>query len=136
LVIAVLHAGVMCYLLALSLSCPALYAAFFLETPSVHAGLVFFGILCAPLEFLTGLALGALARRNERVADRFAVATTGSKAAMISALKKLSAHNLANLSPHPLYVWLHYAHPPVTQRIAAIEASRNSRLSGWDSKTS
>lgn len=136
LVIAVLHAGVMCYLLSLGLSCPALYAAFFLETPSVHAGLVFFGILYAPLEFLTGLALGALARRNELVADRFAVATTGSKAAMISALKKLSAHNLANLSPHPLYVWLHYAHPPVTQRIAAIEASRNSRLSGWDSKTS
>jgi STE24 endopeptidase len=135
LVIAVVHAGVICYLLALVLSCPALYAAFFMETPSVHAGLVFFGILCGPLEFLAGLPLRALARQNELAADRFAVATTGNKEALESALKKLSAHNLANLSPHQFYVWLHYAHPPVTQRIAAIETIRDPRLFGWDPKT-
>jgi STE24 endopeptidase len=121
LIIAVLHAGVMCYLLSVVLACPALYAAFFMEAPSVYAGLVFFGILYAPLEFLLGILLQALSRRNEFAADRFAVATTGSKPAMINALKKLSAHNLANLNPHPLYVWLNYSHPPVMRRIAAIE---------------
>jgi STE24 endopeptidase len=121
LIIAVLHAGVMCYLLSVFLSCPELYAAFFIEAPSVYAGLVFFGILYAPLGFLLGVALQALSRRNEFAADRFAVVTTGSKPAMVNALKKLSAHNLANLSPHPFYVWLNYSHPPVMRRIAAIE---------------
>jgi STE24 endopeptidase len=121
LIIAVLHAGVMCYLLSVFLSCPELYAAFFIEAPSVYAGLVFFGILYAPLGFLLGVALQALSRRNEFAADRFAVVTTGSKPAMVNALKKLSAHNLANLSPHPFYVWLNCSHPPVMRRIAAIE---------------
>jgi STE24 endopeptidase len=39
---------------------------------------------------------------------------------MISALKKLSADNLGNLLPHPFYVFLHYSHPPVTARVAAL----------------
>ena len=34
-------------------------------------------------------------------------------APLVSALKKLSADNLSNLTPHPLDVFLHYSHPPV-----------------------
>jgi STE24 endopeptidase len=40
---------------------------------------------------------------------------------MVEALKKLSLHNLSNLSPHPLYAFLNYSHPPVLQRIEALE---------------
>jgi STE24 endopeptidase len=40
---------------------------------------------------------------------------------MVEALKKLSVHNLSNLPPHPLYVFLNSSHPPVLQRIAALE---------------
>ena len=36
-------------------------------------------------------------------------------------MKKLSAHNLANLTPHPLFVLLNYSHPPLLERIKAIE---------------
>ena len=36
------------------------------------------------------------------------------------ALKKLSLTNLSNLTPHPLYVFFNYSHPPVLQRIKAI----------------
>jgi len=39
---------------------------------------------------------------------------------MINALKKLSGHNLANLTPHPLKVFLEYSHPPILERIKAI----------------
>jgi STE24 endopeptidase len=39
---------------------------------------------------------------------------------MISALKKLSADNLSNLTPHPVKVFLEYSHPPVLERIRAI----------------
>jgi STE24 endopeptidase len=56
-------------------------------------------------------------RRNETAADQFAAETTRDPGSMISALKKLSVHNLSNLTPHPFYVFLNYSHPPVLQRI-------------------
>ena len=40
---------------------------------------------------------------------------------MTNALKKLSVDNLSNLLPHPLYVFLNYSHPPVLQRIDALQ---------------
>jgi STE24 endopeptidase len=62
-----------------------------------------------------------ISRRHEFAADRFAATTTGKIRPMVEALKKLSVHNLSNLSPHPFYVFLNYSHPPVLQRIAALE---------------
>ena len=40
---------------------------------------------------------------------------------MIEALKKLSVDNLSNLTPHPLKVFLEYSHPPVLERIKALQ---------------
>jgi STE24 endopeptidase len=48
------------------------------------------------------------------------VDTSGLGEALAAALKKLSVHHLANLAPHPFYVFLNYSHPPVLQRIEAI----------------
>jgi STE24 endopeptidase len=45
---------------------------------------------------------------------------------LVDALKKLSAHNLSNLRPHPFYVFLNYSHPPVLERIRAIRRHRGS----------
>ncbi len=59
-------------------------------------------------------------RRNEREADRFAAETTGRPQDMIDALKKLSADNLSNLSPHPFFAFLNYSHPPLKERIENI----------------
>jgi STE24 endopeptidase len=39
---------------------------------------------------------------------------------MANALKKLAVHNLSNLNPHPLYVFLHYSHPPMLERLRAL----------------
>ena len=115
-----LQAGVMFFLLSLVIETPGLYVAFYVQAPSIYTGLVFFALLYTPAEFVTGMLVRMLSRRNEYQADRFAAQTTGAPGAMIDALKKLSVQNLSNLLPHRLYVFLHYSHPPVLDRIRAI----------------
>jgi len=39
---------------------------------------------------------------------------------LISGLKKLSAENLSNLTPHPAYVFVNYSHPTLLQRVRNI----------------
>jgi STE24 endopeptidase len=127
LLIGILQAGVMFYILSFFIAYQGLFDAFYVRQPSVYAGLIFFGILLAPLDGFLGLAVQAMSRYHEYAADRFAVLTTGLGQALILALKKLSAHNLSNLHPHPLYVFLNYSHPPLLKRIQAIEDLRAER---------
>jgi STE24 endopeptidase len=124
----IVRVGVWFFLLSWVLRSEALFEAFFLETPSVQGGLVFFGILLVPLDLLIGPALRALSRRNEREADRFAVETTGDPEALVSALKKLTSKNLGNPAPHPFMVWRRYSHPPILQRIAEIRRTAGARI--------
>jgi STE24 endopeptidase len=116
-VLGIVQTGVMFYILSRFLSWPLLFEAFFMEKQSVYAGLIFFVLLVSPMDFFTGMIFQYLSRRNEYQADRFAAITTGKGEALIKALKKLSVHNLANLTPHPLYVFLNHSHPPVLERI-------------------
>ena len=117
MLLGVLQTGIMLFLLSQFISYPELFGAFFLELPSVYAGIVFFAMLYSPLSFLMGIGLRVISRRHEVEADRFAARTTGDARSLAEALKKLSAHNLSNLTPHPLYVFLNYSHPPVLERI-------------------
>lgn len=119
--LAILQAGVLFFLLSLVISWPDLFEAFHVSTVSVHGGLVFFAILYSPAAAGLGLLNQALSRRHEFAADAFAIDAGGSGPAMVDALKRLSVDNMANLTPHPFYVFLHYSHPPVADRIKAIE---------------
>ncbi len=123
LVLSVAHSGVVFYLLSVFLSHRGLFDAFGLEQTSVYAGLVFFGLLYAPVELLLSLFLNRWSRKHEFEADRYAVDTLERPEAMATALKKLSADNLANLTPHPLYVFLNHSHPPLLERVAAIRGA-------------
>jgi STE24 endopeptidase len=132
MVIGIVQIGVMFYIMSFLLSRPELFAAFKVREASVYTGLVFFGLLYAPFSGIFSLVVQAISRRHEYAADRFALQTAPNGMAMVTALKKLSVHNLSNLRPHPLYVFLHYSHPPVLQRIAAIEkaAAASAAASG------
>ncbi|MBU0673932.1 MAG: M48 family metallopeptidase [Proteobacteria bacterium] len=125
LMISILHTGVMLFLLSLFVSKPGLFDAFQLAQPSVYCGLIFFGLLFTPMEMVLGPLMNLLSRHNEFEADRFAVDKTGDSGAMILALKKLSVHNLSNLTPHPFYVFLHYSHPPLLARIHTMQGGSN-----------
>ena len=120
LVVSIAHMGVMWFLLAVFLEHPGLFAAFYVDEPSVYAGLVFFGLLYTPVQFLLSLGMQIISRKHEYEADAYAVGSVDEPVALHDALKKLAVHNLSNLTPHPLYVFLHYSHPPLVQRLQAI----------------
>lgn len=117
IILGILQTGLMLFLLSFFISYQGLFDAFYMDYTSVYAGLIFFAMLYSPLDFFIGMLMQMFSRRNETQADRFAVETTGDSQAMADALKKLSAHNLTNLTPHPFYVFLNYSHPPVLERI-------------------
>ena len=93
-----------------------------MDNMSIYGGLIFFGMLYAPIEMILSIFMKMSSRKHEFEADEFAVETTGNKVDMINTLKKLSKDNLSNLTPHSIYVFLNYSHPPVLERIKAIEA--------------
>ena len=116
------HTGLLLFLLSIFLTHKGLFDAFYMEHMSTYAGLLLFGMLYAPVEMILSVILNAYSRKNEYEADRFAAETIDDKNDMVDALKVLSRTNFSNLTPHPFYVWMHYSHPPVLQRIEAIRA--------------
>ena len=118
--IGVVQTGLLLFLLSLVIDSPALFEAFYVQQPSIHAGLIFFSLLYTPVDFFLGMIVQHISRGHEFAADRFAAETSGRRVAMITALKKLSVNNLSNLTPHPFYVFLNYSHPPVLKRIEAL----------------
>ena len=85
-----------------------------------HLGIVAFGVLYSPIGTVLSLFMNILSRKNEFEADEFSAMTTGDGESLVRALKKLSADNLSNLTPHPFDVFLHYSHPPVLERIRSL----------------
>ena len=119
----IVKTGLTFYLLSLLIGNEGLFAAFRMEHVSVYAGLIFFGFLYTPIGMALSLVENALSRRDEYSADAFAARTAGDAESMIRGLKRLSADNLSNLTPHPLAVFLHYGHPPVLARIEALRTA-------------
>jgi len=123
MVLGIAQMGLIFYLLSVFLGSPGLYEAFYMEQTSIYTGLIFAGMLLVPLEMLLSIGLNMLSRKNEYQADRFAAETIDEPSSFVEALKKLSADNLSNLTPHPFYVFLNYSHPPLVQRIDAIRGN-------------
>ena len=115
-----LTTGLMFYLLSFMINYQPLFNAFQIPQPSTYAGIVLFSFLFVPVELLISIFGNWLSRRYEFEADAYAANTISNPEDMITALKKLSVDNLANLTPHPLKIFVSYSHPPVLQRILAI----------------
>lgn len=117
----ILQMGIMFYILSLFLNNAGLFEAFGMDNLSIYASLIFFGFLYSPISMLLGILFNFFSRRHEYEADVYATETTGQPRDLVQGLKKLSVTNLANLTPHPLHVFLNYSHPPLRERIRAIE---------------
>lgn len=116
LVTSILLTGFTLYILSLCISSPLLSEALGVEIPSFHVGLVAFGLLYSPISEITGLVMNQLSRKFEYQADNYAKETYAADP-LITSLKKLSKNSLSNLTPHPAYVFMHYSHPTLLQRI-------------------
>lgn len=63
----------------------------------------------------------AASRRHEFQADAYAKQQS-SAPALVQALVKLTEDNAVTLTPDPMYVRFHYSHPPMLERITALQA--------------
>jgi STE24 endopeptidase len=120
LIVSLVTVGFTLWLLSLFVSEPLLALALGVEEPSFHLGLVAFSFLYAPISLITGILTNMLSRKFEFQADNFAKSTYTAEH-LISALKKLTRKSLSNLTPHSAYVFFHFSHPPLSQRIKNLE---------------
>jgi len=116
MVVSVAHTGVLLFLLGLFINRPELSLALGAETHSFHMSILAFGLLYSPVSLILGILGNRMSRKHEYEADAFA-ARTYDGASLQEALKKLSVNHLSNLRPHPAYVYVHYSHPPLLQRL-------------------
>lgn len=116
LLIGLVQTGIVLFIFSLLINNPNLSKALGVDVPNFHIGLVAFGILYSPISFILGIFMNMLSRKNEYQADEFA-AVNFKPESLASALKKLSVTNLSNLTPHKTYVFFHYSHPTLLQRL-------------------
>jgi len=118
-ILSIIQTGAILYILSLFVGSPVLSEALDASMPSFHIGLIAFGMLYSPLSLILGIGMNVMSRKNEYQADRYASEMFRPQP-LVDALKKLSRKNLSNLTPHPVYVFFHYSHPPLYQRVKAL----------------
>ncbi len=102
---------------------PSIYASFGFDGVNYGFASILLGIVLGITQPLTGMAMSAYSRFAEYRADRQAV-QEGYGQALVTGLKKLARENFAHLAPSKILVVLEYSHPPLSERIAAIEKSK------------
>ena len=99
---------------------PRFYSEFGFESINYGFAYILIGALLGFIQPITSLLINLNSRRAEYKADEQAV-KEGYGEAMISALKKLARDNFSHLSPSKLNVALEYSHPPLAERIEAVQ---------------
>lgn len=110
----------MLFVLSRMIFSPELSVALGGQQAAIHLNLLAFAILFTPISGVIGLFMSLYSRRNEFEADAYARETYDGKA-LAEALKRLSVDSLSNLYPHPAYVFFNYSHPPLLDRLRALE---------------
>ena len=119
LIMSIIQIGIMSFFFELCLKLPEISVALGGSESSFHLGLVGFTIIFSPISILSGIIMNYNSRKNEFEADAYAKETFNGEDLSL-ALKKLSVDSLSNIYPHPLYVFFHYSHPPLIQRLRAL----------------
>jgi STE24 endopeptidase len=98
-----------------------MFAAFgFHEQPVLVGLMLFITLAFEPLNPLLSFAFSALSRRWEYQADAYAH-SLGHSVQLQTGLIKLHLENLGALAVDPLYSAYHYSHPPLPERLTALQ---------------
>lgn len=119
LVMSIIQTGVVLYLFSLLIKSPVIYQAIG-TVPGFHVGVIVFMILYSPISFVLSFLFNYISRKFEYEADRYANENSSGES-LISSLKSLTSNNMSDLTPHPWYVKAYYSHPPLIQRIKAMQ---------------
>ncbi|XP_009615410.1 CAAX prenyl protease 1 homolog [Nicotiana tomentosiformis] len=97
-----------------------LFQSFGFDTQPVLIGLIIFQHTVIPLQHLVSFGLNLVSRTFEFQADAFAK-KLGYAAPLRAGLVKLQEENLSAMNTDPWYSAYHYSHPPLVERLAAID---------------
>lgn len=122
LISGIIYQFIVWFCLGQFITSPLISEAFFVKTPRVWVGLVLFMLVWSVVDFVVQIPLTIFSRSCEYAADRYSVKANRAHGLLLgSGLKQLMRKSKANLTPHPLYVFLTYSHPPLDDRLKAID---------------
>lgn len=104
----------------ISVRSDALHTAFGFDGINYGFAFLLTGIFISLIQPLTSLLTNAYSRKAEYRADAQAV-KEGYGDDIVAGLKKLAKENFAELAPTKISVLLEYSHPPLSDRISAVE---------------
>ena len=91
--------------------------------------MILFMLFMSVLGFVMMPIMGVVSRHNEYEADKMG-SELGGKLYLAEALQKLVTENKSYPLSHPLYIFFHYTHPPVLERLKELGVT----FAGQDSK--
>lgn len=120
LLIAQAHMLLMFYLFSFVINLEAIYLAFGFTARPTIIGFMLFQFVFTPVESLVGFLMHILSRAFEFQADAFA-AGLGYSELLAKSLIKINRKNKGNMNPDKLYSVWYYSHPPLIERLGALE---------------
>ena len=120
IVTGLIQTGALLFVFSRVVASPQLSNALGVAEPSFHIGLVAFGLLFTPVSMIIGIVTNYVSRKNEFAADRYAAIHANGND-LGNALKVISSNALSNPTPHPLYVFFNYSHPPLLSRLKTLQ---------------
>jgi len=84
-----------------------------------YAIILVFMLFSPILSFFLMPLISAMSRHNEYAADRFG-SNMQTKEDLVNALLKLANENKSFPLSHPIYIFFHYSHPPLVERLKAL----------------
>ncbi|XP_077233239.1 CAAX prenyl protease 1 homolog [Tasmannia lanceolata] len=103
-----------------------LFHSFGFETQPVLIGLIIFQHTVLPLQHLVSFGLNLVSRAFEFQADAFAK-KLGYATALRAGLVKMQEENLSTMNTDPWYSAYHYSHPPLVERLMALDEPDKKR---------
>ncbi|CAG8784167.1 2039_t:CDS:2, partial [Acaulospora morrowiae] len=120
LIISQLHNLLLFYVFSQFINNSALYRSFGFTAQPTLIGFMLFQFIYAPVEHVVAFVMNVISRRHEFQADSYAK-KLGFGSQLRSGLIKIQIKNLGNLNNDPWYSAYHFSHPPLPERLNALE---------------